>query len=158
LEKVAGTEKIKELADELKKEFDPENFDKIMNRIYNKDYYDSINKEKEENEKEKIIEEKSFDYRCNKAISDKENLIQDDEDMYNDNEYNNDNEDENDNENNEWFYCDECLKAIKENKIKYECETCEDYTLCKSCFSSKNHQHQMKKSKVPFGCKVNFYI
>jgi protein KRI1 len=159
LEKVAGTEKIKELADELEKEFDPENFDRIMNKIYNKDYYDIVNKEKEENEIEKIIEEKSFDYRSNKAIPEKEKLIEDDEDLYNDNELNNDNafdknDNEIDNENNEWFYCDECLKAIKENKIKYECDVCEDYTLCKSCFTSKNHQHQMKKSKVPFGCKV----
>ena len=35
LERIAGTEKIKELADELEKEFDPENFDKIMNKFKN---------------------------------------------------------------------------------------------------------------------------
>ena len=38
LERIAGTDKIKELADELEKDFDPENFDRIMNKIYNEEY------------------------------------------------------------------------------------------------------------------------
>lgn len=152
LEKIAGTEKIRELADELEKEFDPENFDKIMNKIYNEEYYNNVNKEKEENDLEKVIEEKSFDYRSNKEIPDKQKLIENDREDYN---YDNENENE---EDNQWFYCDECLKAIKENKIKYECDICEDYSLCKTCFTNKNHQHQMKKSKVPLGCKVIFLI
>jgi len=54
---------------------------------------------------------------------------------------------------NEWFFCDECKKIIKENKIKYECDNCPDFMLCKECFKSVKHPHKMKKSKVPLGCK-----
>lgn len=166
LERIAGTEKIRELADELEKEFDPDNFDKIMNKVYNKDYYEIVNnnKEKEENEIEKIIEEKSFDYRSNKEIPhkdfmDEENENEDNYDIQKDSNFaegeyqDNYNDDENENGENQWFYCDGCLKAIKENKIKYEDEK-EDYCLCKKCYTTKNHNRQMKKSKVPLGCKV----
>ena len=45
-----------------------------------------------------------------------------------------------------------------ENKIKYEFEECQDYNLCKECYNTKNHMHQMKKSKVPLGCKVFFKL
>jgi hypothetical protein len=74
--------------------------------------------------------------------------------------HNNENE-ENENENNNegdnnddelWFYCDSCKKPLKEGKIKYECKTCEDYTLCKKCYKSKGHEHQRKKDIVPAGC------
>ncbi len=78
------------------------------------------------------------------------------------NEDNENNENSNKEDNNEnleeqeeedlWFYCDNCKKPLKEGKIKYECKTCEDFTLCKKCFKSINHQHQMKKSLVPQGC------
>lgn len=59
---------------------------------------------------------------------------------------------ENDEDEQLWFYCDSCRKVIKENKIKYDCATCEDFTLCKSCFKGTQHPHKMKKDKVPVGC------
>lgn len=181
LQKIAGTDKIKELADELEKEFDPENFDKIMSKVYNDEYYQTFDKEEDIKE---AIEEKMFDYKTNKSLPNKEKLLEieklenegfeeqngeetgkkdkksknnfeEEQDEVNYDEGYGDEEMQEDEEGeNQWFYCDNCFNVIKENKIKYECETCEDYCLCKGCFAAQNHQHQMKKSKVPLGCKV----
>ena len=131
----------------------------------------NIDKEEDINN---AIEEKSFDYRNEKNIPNKEKILQmeklenenfsDDDktkNIYNENnqiEFNGEDIEEGEEGENEWFYCDECLKVIKENKIKYECEECQDYNLCKECYNTKNHMHQMKKSKVPLGCKVFFKL
>ena len=99
-----------------------------MNDIFNDEYY---NEKLDKNEIEKF--EKKEEENLNNI---------------------NDNE-ENENEDNHlWFYCDNCKKQIKEKKIKYECKICEDYTLCKLCFKSIKHNHQMKKDKVPIGCNA----
>ncbi len=129
LEKIAGTEKVKELVDEIEKEgnFDIKVLEKKMNDIFNDEYY---NEKLDKNEIEKF--EKKEEENLNNRKDNEEN----------------ENED-----NHLWFYCDNCKKPIKENKIKYECKTCEDYTLCKLCFKSIGHNHQMKKDKVPIGCK-----
>lgn len=201
LQKIAGTDKIKELADELEKEFDPENFDRIMNKVYNDEYYQTLDKEEDIAD---AIEEKMFDYKTDKSLPNKEKLLEmerlenegfdatKDESVYaekskkekiktkknaeesdfieeeskgeNGVNYYDDGDqemqgyEENEEGEDEWFYCDNCLNVIKENKIKYQCETCDEYCLCKGCFSAKNHQHQMKKSKVPLGCKVLFIL
>ena len=135
LEKIAGTEKIGELLEEFEnKDFNMDEFDQKMNDIFNKEYY---NQELNEDELDTLNkrQEKHLD------LSDEENKSE------NNNENNND-----DNEENLWFYCDSCKKALKEGKIKYECKTCEDYTLCKKCYKAKGHEHQMKKDIVPAGC------
>ncbi len=147
IEKIAGTDKIKEIVAELENEFDAEKFDEKMNQIFNEEYYGV--KDKEEDIKN-VIEEKTCDYKTSidEDLEELENLEKDEEENY---------AEENDfdinNTENEWFYCDECKKAIKENKIKYDCEKCEDYVICKECFKAVNHVHKMKKSKVPIGCK-----
>lgn len=177
IEKIAGTDRIKEIIDQLEDEFDPDKFDEKMNKIFNEEYYGV--KDKEDDIKQ-AIGEKSFDYKTETKIPNKEklekleelenNIEEDglDENMQADQEnYEEQNEEENypegyeedenydeeENEEPQWFYCDECKKAIKENKIKYECDKCEDYVTCKDCFKSLNHPHVMKKSKVPLGCK-----
>jgi protein KRI1 len=159
--KIAGTDKIKAIAEELENEFDADKFDEKMNEIFNQEYYEGKDKGEDI---EQVIEEKSFDYKTNKDILNKSQLeklaeIEEegwkyDEENINDEENLIDEENLNDiNDENEWFYCDECRNVIKENKIKYDCEKCEDYLLCKECFKAANHPHKMKKSKVPLGCK-----
>lgn len=38
------------------------------------------------------------------------------------------------------YYCDGCmLKEIEENKAVYKCVTCEDVTLCETCFVGNKH-------------------
>ena len=130
LEKIAGTEKIGELLEEFEnKDFNMDEFDEKMNDIFNKEYY---NKELDDEEIEK------FDAKQERHLK----LDEKEEE---------DNNDEN-NENELWFYCDSCKKPLKEGKIKYECKTCEDYTLCKKCYKKMGHEHQMKKDIVPAGC------
>ena len=146
LEKIAGTEKIGELLEEFEnKDFNMDEFDQKMNEIFDKEYY---NKELDDEEIEK------FDAKQERHLK----LEEKEENENNDeNENNNENIDNNDydNYNNEdelWFYCDSCKKPLKEGKIKYECKTCEDYTLCKKCYKKMGHEHQMKKNIVPAGC------
>ena len=127
MEKIAGTEKIGELLEEFEnKDFNMDEFDQKMNEIFDKEYY---------NEKLNEDELDTLNARQEKHLELEENE---------NNEENEDNNEDN-NESQLWFYCDECKKALKEGKIKYECKTCEDYTLCKKCFKKKGHEHQMKK-------------
>jgi protein KRI1 len=154
--KIAGTDKIKAIAEELENEFDADKFDEKMNQIFNQEYYEGVDKGEDLNQ---VIEEKSFDYKTDKDILNKDQLmklaeIEEEGWKYDDENFNNvEGEDFQDEFENEWFYCDECKNVIKENKIKYDCEKCEDYLLCKDCFKATNHPHKMKKSKVPLGCK-----
>ena len=136
LERIAGTEKIGELLEEFEnKDFNMDEFDQKMNEIFDKEYY---NKELNEDEIDTL-----------NARQEKHMELEENENNNEENDEENNNEE---NENNLWFYCDECKKPLKEGKIKYECKTCEDYTLCKKCFKKKNHEHQMKKDIVPQGC------
>ena len=136
LERIAGTEKIGELLEEFEnKDFNMDEFDKKMNEIFDKEYY---NEELNKDELDTLNQRQEKHLELNEEENDEEN----------NNEINN-------NLNNEdqlWFYCDECKKPLKEGKIKYECKTCEDYTLCKKCYKKKGHEHQMKKDIVPAGC------
>ena len=131
LERIAGTEKIGELLEEFEnKDFNMDEFDEKMNDIFNKEYY---NKELDDEEMEK------FDAKQERHLKLDEKEEEDNNDAEND-------------DNELWFYCDSCKKPLKEGKIKYECKTCEDYTLCKKCFKKIGHEHQMKKDIVPAGC------
>jgi protein KRI1 len=145
IERVAGTEKIKEIADALEGEFDMAKFDEVMNKVFDDEYYG----EKEgDDEIQQVIEEKEEeDQQANYNINNYEEEA-------GEGDYNEYNEDAG-SEENEWFYCDECRDVIKENKIKYACEKC-DYITCKECYKSITHKHTMKKDKVPLGCKVRF--
>ena len=117
LERIAGTEKIGELLEEFEnKDFNMDEFDQKMNDIFNKEYY---NKELDDEEMEKF----NAKQERNLQLEEKEEEQNNEE-----NENDNNNEEEN-NENELWFYCDSCKKPLKEGKIKYECKTCEDYTL-----------------------------
>jgi len=106
-------------------------FDQKMNDIFNKEYY---NQKLEDDEIEKF-EKKQEKHLQLEEGEEEENI---NEEQKNDNEL--------------WFYCDSCKKPLKEGKIKYECQTCDDYTLCKKCFKKNGHEHKMKKDVVPPGC------
>lgn len=124
LERIAGTEKIAQIANEFENEedFDMDKFDAKMNEVFNDEYY---NKQLNEEEIERF------------EPKEEENKEENDDD--NNNEYN---------EEPLWFFCDNCKHPLKPGKIKYECKTCDDFTLCKTCYKSQNHVHPMKKTKV----------
>ena len=143
LEKIAGTEKIGELLEEFEnKDFNMDEFDQKMNEIFDKEYY---NKELDDEEIEKFDAKQERHLKLEEK-EENENGENNNENIDNNNDYDN-------NDDNElWFYCDSCKKPLKEGKIKYECKTCEDYTLCKKCYKKMGHEHQMKKGIVPAEC------
>ncbi|CRG93481.1 conserved protein, unknown function [Plasmodium gallinaceum] len=76
----------------------------------------------------------------NNIISNKHSKIDKNLDLYN-------------NENDLWFLCDECKNPISPLNYVYECNTCENFSLCKKCFKQINHEHKLKKMLVPKNCK-----
>ena len=121
LEKIAGTEKI--------------------NQIYN-EFYNDENEEFDMNE---------FDRRMNEIFDEEfEKKAKEEDDKFllkNENSENENSENENENKN-LWFFCDNCKKPIEVGRIKYECKTCDDFTLCQKCYKTIKHSHIMKKTKV----------
>ena len=159
LTKVAGTEKIAQLAEELDNEYNPDNFDKIMNKVFNEDFYNT--KDKNAVEIVEDIDEKKPDYYTNAKLEFVENEDEEREEEdaenreFNKNDYpDNEEYEENEDDENEWWYCDDCKKVIKPGKIKYDCTTCDDFTLCRDCFKTANHVHKMKKNKVALDAKA----
>lgn len=58
-----------------------------------------------------------------------------------------------DDENNElWFLCDDCQKPIPAGKKRFDCLTCENFTLCAKCFKVNTHPHEFEKQYVPENC------
>jgi len=109
LEKIAGTDKIKLLAEELDNEYNPDNFDKIMNKVFNEEFY---------NEKDKNAEdEKKSDFYTNAKVEFEEELDEDDELVKRNRE---DNENENNEENNEDYYEDDENKEYNEDEYEQE--------------------------------------
>lgn len=52
-----------------------------------------------------------------------------------------------------WYLCDECQYAIMPLSYVFECNTCDNYTLCKKCFKKGKHEHTLKKILVPIYCE-----
>lgn len=127
-------------------EFDEDKFDTFMERLYNNDYYKG----------------NAIDDNQDKLLNDNVIEVEEIEEVINDIEDTNENNLNNININNDsddkWWYCDLCLKYIKQGSIKYECKTCEDYTLCKKCYKQQGHEHIMKKDKVSVDCVVRNFL
>mmetsp|Transcript_58732 Transcript_58732/g.128930 ORF Transcript_58732/g.128930 Transcript_58732/m.128930 type:complete len:700 (+) Transcript_58732:68-2167(+) len=52
----------------------------------------------------------------------------------------------------EWWMCDECQTGIPGGKQRFDCQVCENYTLCKKCFRVRRHRHPFSRKRVPAGC------
>ena len=139
LEKIAGTEKINEIYEEFYNEneddFDMNEFDRRMNEIFDEEF------------EKKAKEEDAQLLKNDDEKSDEKSDEKNDE-----NNENNENDDENNEKENEkenlWFFCDNCKKPIEIGRIKYDCKTCDDFTLCQKCYKTIKHSHIMKKTKV----------
>ncbi|EPT24632.1 zinc finger, zz type domain-containing protein [Toxoplasma gondii TgCatPRC2] len=53
----------------------------------------------------------------------------------------------------EWWMCDSCGNGIPGGKKRFDCMSCENYTLCKHCFRNVRHPHQLVKRTVPKDCQ-----
>lgn len=54
-----------------------------------------------------------------------------------------------DEENRIFWYCDNCKRGIQPKEVRFDCQICPDYTLCRKCNDAKIHNHRMKKVVVP---------
>lgn len=52
----------------------------------------------------------------------------------------------------EWWMCDACGKGIRGGKKRFDCTTCDNFTLCKVCFRNVRHPHQLVRRTVPLHC------
>ncbi|KAL8438723.1 hypothetical protein Efla_001271 [Eimeria flavescens] len=52
----------------------------------------------------------------------------------------------------EWWLCDGCGLGIKGGKKRFDCSTCENFTLCKICFRNVRHPHRLVRKTVPLHC------
>ena len=52
---------------------------------------------------------------------------------------------------NDWFFCDDCAKALEENELHYVCDECGEYMLCEECYDLIIHKHEMRKAVIPKG-------
>lgn len=51
-----------------------------------------------------------------------------------------------------WYVCDGCTHAIYENKFRFDCLQCDNFTFCDKCYKkNKTHPHKFQKAKVPRG-------
>ena len=51
-----------------------------------------------------------------------------------------------------WFACDECLEPIRENHFRFDCQQCDNFSLCQPCYrKNQTHMHKFLKAKVPHG-------
>ncbi|PFH37524.1 zinc finger, zz type domain-containing protein [Besnoitia besnoiti] len=53
----------------------------------------------------------------------------------------------------EWWMCDGCGNGIPGGKKRFDCLTCDNFTLCKQCYRNVRHPHQLVKRTVPLECQ-----
>lgn len=133
IEKFSGTKPIMPEED-FDKDFDPNEHDEIMQSMFDEDYYgaEDENPEIDPEEIEKVQENDVDILRIEKTedlpLAMKEGGA------------------------GTWWLCDGCGEGIAENRWRFDCTQCPNYTLCESCRTSVIHEHRLKKFKVPLGC------
>jgi len=157
----------KDVEVELDAEFDPEAHDDAMNKMLGENYDDL-----EETLDGAAVRAKCYEADVKGGIDDENSeneVVWDEETWWEEKEEDdtpaetkeevetNEGEDidetEPEHEDDLWFLCDACDKAILPGKPVFECNTCENFALCKSCFKGRIHPpHKFKKSKVPGKC------
>ena len=119
-------------SDSLEKDFDPAEYDQIMTSIFDSNYYDQDDPDPAVTGVEKIQENDVDVLRIEKTedlpLSFKEGGAGD------------------------WWRCDGCSEGIPENRWRFDCTECPNYTLCESCRTTVVHDHRLKRFRVPLGC------
>ncbi|CAD8141501.1 unnamed protein product [Paramecium pentaurelia] len=156
IQQVGGIKDAKLLLEEIdKKEFQPEEFDKKMERVFDEEYFEDEEESPEELEQNEDAQEDDQEVQKNEQGQDvdnvikikptipicmKKNLNQEEMDALKEEDVT------------IWWFCDACKQTIEPNHFRWDCQICEDYTLCENC--NKEHpQHKLKKSLVPKFCK-----
>jgi protein KRI1 len=119
-------------SDVFEKDFDPNEHDEDMKKMFGDEYYNQEDNNPEVNDIEKIQENDIDIIRIEKTedlpIGIKEGAT------------------------GTWWMCDGCKQGIPENNWRFDCTECENYTLCESCRTTVVHDHRLKRFRVPLGC------
>ncbi|CAD8059236.1 unnamed protein product [Paramecium sonneborni] len=156
IQQIGGIKDAKLLLEEIdKKDFQPEEFDKKMEKIFDEEYFENEEdspEELEQNEEEQEQDEQGDKKEQNLDVDNvikikptipiimKKNLNQEEMDALQDEDVT------------IWWFCDVCKQTIQPNNFRWDCQVCEDYTLCENCIQ-QHSQHKLKKALVPKSCK-----
>ncbi|KAM3133973.1 hypothetical protein pb186bvf_013939 [Paramecium bursaria] len=149
IQEIGGLKDTKLLLEEIQKEeFDPSTFDKKMNQVFDKQYFqdeDSVSEmqieqvDDQEDDKHQDINN-VIQIKPNIPLISRKNLNDEDIKVLQDEEVN------------IWWFCDYCKNGIDPGSYRWDCQICDDYTLCENC-QSFHQQHKLKKSMIPKSCK-----
>lgn len=135
------SKEITSLEKEFGKEFNPKEFEKLMEEAVGDGYY----QDEEEKDEESEDEEEAKDEVKGEETVEKPKLKISNRDVKKalKQEAAEGNYDV-------WWACDNCFKPIKPGKYRFDCKICDNFTLCKQCFSdNETHAHEFKKEKIP---------
>ena len=124
---------------ELGKDFNPEDYDRHMEKAFGDQYY-----EDEEADRKEV---KNIAKEIEEELQDEDAEMQQEEEQMEELPQNAKSGDI-------WMCCDGCHKVIKPGKYYFECQTCDNFCFCKSCYGqNETHAHVFKKEKVPSSFK-----
>ena len=148
---------------ELKTDFDPELYDRAMERMFDDRYYEAEDQDAEKSAKSKSINMK--------LMKDKEIEGVDDEEMKDEVQSDDENQEQYEREISKsikkqvdkkieteeaagqfetWFACDGCQKPIEGGEFRFDCNTCDNFCFCERCYrKNKEHLHKFARVKVP---------
>lgn len=119
-------------ADTFEKDFDPAEYDQLMDSMFDASYYtgQDPNPALEPSEK---VQENDVDVDRIEKTEDLPLVFKEGAP-------------------NSWWRCDGCFQGILENQWRFDCTECPNYTLCSTCRTTVVHNHRLKRFKVPLGC------
>lgn len=55
---------------------------------------------------------------------------------------------------NDWWMCDECFNGIPPGYYRFDCQICENFTICEECKYTTQHGHKLTRRRVPAHCVI----
>lgn len=120
----------------LDEDFDPEEHDKTMQKIFNSEYYSHKEHEKDLEIPEDAVvknDDKTNEMDIKRIETDAGQLMEGGA--------------------GDWWLCDECKEPIPVGRLKYDCLECDNYTICEGCREVAAHEHRLKRGRVPKVCE-----
>jgi protein KRI1 len=120
-------------AETFEKDFDPAEYDKEMSQMFNDSYYQVEDRPMVDPDDIEKVQENDVDVlRIEQTAEIPASLKEGTQGT--------------------WWLCDGCEEGIPENRWRFDCLECPNFTLCEACRAKVVHEHRLKRLKVPLGC------